>query len=99
MKVVFLSLRTILLFSSLSIVSGSIFGQGEAPAPKLSPTPQPKPQPNIVGTPEIIINRSTGKGEALIYLRNPDTASLNVSLTGVVSTPTKSKPKITFRRA
>ena len=93
------SWRTVILCGSLLIALVPVFAQNVTrPPTKPSPTPETGSQPKIIGAPEIIIDRNTGKGSQLVSLRNSDTTKqLNASLTGVVNTATTPKPRITLR--
>lgn len=95
MKVPNPALKTVGLFFLLITTLGSVYAQSTQP--NTAPTPLPKPQPTLVGAPEIIIDRSTGEGSTLIYLRNAANADLKVSLSGVVTGATKLTPKIFFK--
>jgi len=94
MKVALRFLNGILLFGSILIASGSVLGQ----APGQQTESQPPPVPQIVGAPEIKIDRNTRAGDTTIYLRSA--TPLTGSLTGVINTAAgPTKPKIVFSAA
>jgi hypothetical protein len=90
MRVALRFFHRIILFGSLLTASAYALAQQDETTP-----PKPPPAPQIVGAPEIVIERNTGAGETLIHLRSA--AALDGSLTGVVNTAAGLKPQITFK--
>lgn len=84
-------IKLVLLLALLLTVSSATLAQDQTTPSKPPPTPQ------IVGAPEILIDRNTGTGSAVINLRS--TASLSGSLTGLANTAAEPRPQLAFKSA
>lgn len=87
MKLPLALLKPVLLSVLLLASSSAVLAQDQTP-------PKPPAAPLIVGAPEIVIDRNSGAGSAVINFRS--TAPLNGSLTGLANTAAEPRPQLTF---